>query len=129
MQLRLSMTYVALFAAVLGLASCASKPEQVVVEQPPTVQVISVNTPGVVGAHCFLQAGGMSYPVAAPGRVAVRKSGKAMDVTCFKGEHMVGNTKLSPLCSGDGCGYPANVTIAMVLDSSSMKRDVVHFFP
>ena len=108
-----------------GLSACASAPEKEVCAPGTDLQTVFVNTPGVTGAHCFLQAGAMSYPMAAPGKVAVRRGDAVMDVTCFKGEHMVGNQRVSPVCSG--CGYPENIIVAMSLDQTSMQRNVAKF--
>lgn len=88
-------------------------------------QTISIHTPGTMAANCFVRVDGMSYPVATPGRVQVKPSRTPLDVTCFKGEHMVGNKLVPPSCPN--CDYPSNVSIAMALDSGSMQRNVVMF--
>ncbi len=107
------------FALMLFLSACASK-QEVVVEDNTPWQTISVHTPGVTGANCFLQAGYMSYPMQAPGKVNIRKTQSPMNVTCFKGEHMTGEQKVVPSCPN--CGYPSSVTVAMSLDHNSFER-------
>lgn len=115
------------FLAVLGMtallfiSACSSSPKTVQEDNSPW-QTISVNTPGVTGANCFLQAGAMSYPMQAPGKVNIRKANSPMSVTCFKGEHMLGEQKIAPVCPN--CGYPNSVTIAMSLDDSLFDRNV-----
>lgn len=101
------------------LAACASESVPVAEDRTP-FQTISVLTPGVSGANCFLQSGGMSYPVAAPGKVNVRRSGQAIETTCFKGEHMVGSQRTEALCAA--CDYPESITVVMALDDRSLDR-------
>lgn len=106
------------------LSACSSAPSPVA-SVARDHQLISVQTPGVMGANCFVRVDGMSYPVATPGKVMVKPSREPMDVTCFKGEHMVGNQQVPPACPN--CGYPENVSIAMALDIQSMERNVTIF--
>lgn len=111
----------AALCALLFVAACSSTPQTVQEDRTPW-QTISVQTPGVTGANCFLQAGAMSYPMQAPGKVNVRKANSPMSVTCFKGEHMLGEQKVNPVCPN--CGYPNSVTIAMSLDNTLFERNV-----
>lgn len=107
--------------SIFFLSACSSPPKTVQEDVTPW-QTISINTPGVSGANCFLQAGSMSYPMQAPGKVNVRKANSPMSVTCFKGEHMLGEQKVEPVCPN--CGYPNSVTIAMSLDNNLFDRNV-----
>lgn len=85
-------------------------------------QIISIHTPGVMGANCFAAVNGLSYPVSTPGKISVTPSNDPIDVTCFKGEHMVGNERITPACVN--CVYPASISVAMRLDDASMYTSV-----
>ncbi len=107
-------------------------------ELEKSYQAVSVTTPGVTGANCFLQSGDRSYALATPAVVNIQRSAAVMDVTCFKGEHMVGNEKIRPLTApveaglsvGEtckSCVYPAMISVAMTLDDRSMDRNLTQF--
>ncbi len=122
--------------ALLFLTACAS--DGVPSPEASGYQQVSVTTPGVTGANCFMQSGDRSYSLATPAVVNIQRSSAVMDVTCFKGEHMVGNQKVYPSVAprearvrGEcvSCNYPPSITIAMVLDDKSMERTLTQFDP
>jgi hypothetical protein len=122
--------------SVFLLAACAG--DEVPVYQAAAYQQVSVTTPGVTGAHCFMQSGDRSYSLATPAVVNVQRSSAVMDVTCFKGEHMVGNQKVRPSVAPReegkkaeciSCNYPPLISIAMMLDDRSMDRTLRQFDP
>lgn len=97
-------------------------------------QAINVMTPGVAGAHCFLQAGSASYNVAAGSKVMVRRTAAPLDISCFKGEHMVGRAIARPTVAPreaqamrtcESCLYPETVSVVMALRGSSVERSQV----
>lgn len=100
-------------------------------------QKVTIVTPGTTGANCFVQAGSVSYAVATPGTIHVRKSPDPFDVTCFKGEHLVGNARVNPTIAPReqgkadcvSCLYPETVSVAMALDDASMQRNVRQWAP
>ena len=119
--------------ACLALAACSEKPLNSTVIGTP-YQAISVATPGVTGAHCFLQAGSMSYAVKTPAAVQVRRTPDSLSVTCFKGEHYVGYQAVLPIVApaeaatlkhGEACrtcAYPSSISVMMLLDQRSMDK-------
>lgn len=122
--------------AFLFLSACAG--DDIPSHQASAYQQVSVTTPGVTGANCFMQSGDRSYSLATPAVVNIQRSSAVMDVTCFKGEHMVGNQKIHPSVApreagvrGEcvSCNYPPSITIAMVLDDKSMERTLTQFDP
>jgi hypothetical protein len=112
-----------IFAALL-LASCAGQQTPQLQSGTPGTQDIMVQTLGGSGANCFVQGEGGSYPVISPGIVTVRVGEKPLEITCFKGEHMIGRTTLQPRCK-KVCGYPASASIPMGLDPTSMQREII----
>lgn len=114
----------AIFAALL-LVSCAGQQSAQLQSGAPGTQDILVQTPGASGANCFVQGEGGSYPVISPGMVTVRTGQKPLEVTCFKGEHMVGRTTLAPRCKNKTCGYPASASVTLGLDPTSMQREII----
>ena len=135
------MKITAAFFGLLLLSACAEKAP--VAEYTPTgpYQTINVNTPGVTGANCVVQAGRDSYSVIAPGSLTVRRAPDQMNVACFKGEHMRGQQSVTPMFSSrevqdaemdkvafcKSCTYPSTVTVAMALNSGSMQVTVRQF--
>lgn len=131
----MAFKFASLLACLLLLGACATEETVVMNDAPVQIQKVSVNTPGQVGAHCFLQSGMRSYTMSAPGTVNVYRSRDPMTVTCFKGEHMVGTETVRPTMApreADNapsvdcvtCIYPATVTVAMGLDPSSFERNL-----
>lgn len=132
------MTYKNLVAlcGLLLLSACAHAPEEVTQSQTP-YQAVGVATPGVTGARCFVQSGMASYTLSStPGTVMVRRAPDPLDVTCFKGSHMVGNTVVNPTVAPreakadrrhdcESCLYPENVSVVMALRSSSVEKNNV----
>lgn len=128
-----------LVAGVLSLTACSSTSKVADVPFISPYQIISVNTPGVYGAECSVQTGSRFYSVHAPGSVEVARAPDTMEVTCLKGEHMVGVEKVKPLFSpsdprlysGDcqSCLYPGMVTVAMAIDPHSLQTNVRHWRP
>ncbi len=118
------MRFVPVIFAALLLASCAGQQAPQLQSGTPGTQDIFVQTPGASGANCFAQGEGGSYPVISPGIVTVRAGEKPLEVTCFKGEHMIGRTTLQPRCKS-GCGYPATANIPMGIDPTSMQREII----
>ena len=110
---------------VMLLSACSASGTHHLGSNDAPLQTISIHTPGTMAANCFVRVDGMSYPVATPGRVSVKPSRTPLDVTCFKGEHMVGNKIVPPSCPN--CDYPSNVSIAMALDGGSMQRELTVF--
>lgn len=113
---------------LLALAAC-SKPKINAGLDDDRYQVVSVTTPGQAGAHCFMQSGGRSYAVATPARVNVMRTTAPLDVTCFKGEHLVGTQKIAPSVAraesnaGENCvscRYPGSIVVAMGINPNSL---------
>lgn len=128
----------ALLAALMPLAACGHAGDDLPDISAARVQKVSVNTPGVTGAHCFLHTGGTSYSVSSPGTVNVRPASEPLDVTCFKGPHMMGNTVVQPTIApreaGKGfacrtCSYPENVSVVMALNARSLEKNSVRQWP
>lgn len=113
---------------VLCVAAC-SKPRMNAGLDDGRYQVVSVTTPGQEGAHCFMQSGGRSYSVATPARVNIMRTTDPLDVTCFKGEHLVGTQKVAPSVAqvesnaGEkcvSCRYPGSIVVAMGINPNSL---------
>lgn len=127
---------IALIGIVFILSGCMSGAQKTADDAGRHYQAISVVTPGVTGAHCFLQAGGTSYTTPANSRVMVRRAPDAMDVSCFKGAHMVGHTSVKPtvapreaeriLGSGQECTsciYPESVHVVLAIRPQSVEKN------
>ena len=124
---------------VSGLSACAHENANMVDNDTTAYQLVTVSTPGVTGANCFVQSGMASYIVSgSPGKVMVRRAPDPLDVTCFKGNHMVGNTVVKPTVAPkeaksifnsrqdcESCTYPENVRVVMALKSSSVEKNNV----
>ena len=124
---------------VSGLSACAHENANMVDNDTTAYQLVTVSTPGVTGANCFVQSGMASYTVSgSPGKVMVRRAPDPLDVTCFKGNHMVGNTVVKPTVAPkeaksifnsrqdcESCTYPENVRVVMALKSSSVEKNNV----
>jgi hypothetical protein len=124
---------------VAGLSACAHESANMVDHEKTSYQLVTVSTPGVTGANCFVQSGMASYTVSgSPGKVMVRRAPDPLDVTCFKGSHMVGNTVVKPTVAPkeaksifnsrqdcESCTYPENVRVVMALKSSSVEKNNV----
>lgn len=128
-----------LIVLVLCLGACSTPEPKQDYDDARRYQAVSVMTPGVTGAHCFLQAGDMSYTTAANSRVMVRRASDPMDITCFKGAHMVGNTTVRPTVAPreataghaavcESCRYPENVSIVLALRPSSIEKNNVRIW-
>jgi hypothetical protein len=128
--------FFALIGLVFMLSACAGGGQKEAEDTGRHYQAISVVTPGVTGAHCFLQAGSMSYTTAANSRVMVRRAPDTMDVSCFKGAHMVGHASVKPtvapreaeriLGSGrdcDSCVYPESVHVVLAIRPQSVEKN------
>lgn len=130
----------AAFAALVLLAGCGHAPKETVSDQATSYQAVGVITPGVTGARCFVQSGVASYILAStPGTVMVRRAPDPLDVTCFKGAHMVGNTVVKPTVAPreaktgyaracESCLYPGNVSVVLALRSSSVEKNNVRIW-
>ncbi|MDP2206108.1 MAG: hypothetical protein Q8K65_07355 [Alphaproteobacteria bacterium] len=127
---------IALIGLVFILSGCAGDGQKEAGDTSRHYQAISVVTPGVTGAHCFLQAGSMSYTTAANSRVMVRRAPEAMDVSCFKGAHMVGHTSVKPTVAPreaerilgssrdcDSCVYPESVHVVLAIRPQSVEKN------
>lgn len=125
-----------LIALVFALSGCAGGTQKTADDSARLYQEISVVTPGVTGAHCFLQAGGMSYTAAANSRVVVRRAPQPMDVSCFKGAHMVGHTSVNPTVAPreaerilgggrdcDSCVYPESIRVVLAIRPQSVEKN------
>jgi|GEM_PF-1992154 len=122
-----------------GLSACANQHANTVDHEKAAYQLVTVSTPGVTGASCFVQSGMASYTVSgSPGKVMVRRAPDPLDITCFKGNHMVGNTVVKPTVAPreaksifnsrqdcESCMYPENVSVVMALKSSSVEKNNV----
>jgi len=128
---------IALVALVLCLTACSAAAPKQAENGAGHYQVVSVMTPGVTGAHCFLQAGSMSYTAAANSRVMVRRAPDTMEVSCFKGLHMAGNTTVRPTVAPreaahilgsrgqdcESCLYPENVSVVLSIRPQSVAKN------
>jgi len=126
-----------LIALALCLGACSASAPKQGDDDARYYQSISVMTPGVTGAHCFLQSGSMSYTAAANSRVRVRRAPDTMQVSCFKGPHMVGHASVQPTVApreaarilgsnGQGCDsclYPENVSVVLALRPQSVTKN------
>ncbi len=129
----------AFLAALLLVAGCTNAP-QTASDNVTPYQAVGVATPGVMGARCFVQSGVSSYTLdSTPGTVRVRRAPEPLDVTCFKGAHMVGNTTVRPTVAPreakgtpgrvcESCLYPENVSVVMALRSSSVEKNNVRIW-
>lgn len=127
---------IAALCGALLLASCGHAPETATQSRTP-YQSVGVATPGVMGARCFVQSGMASYTLSStPGTVMVRRAPDPLDVTCFKGSHMVGNTVVNPTVAPreakagrqhdcESCLYPESVSVVMALRASSVEKNNV----
>ncbi|MDY0009836.1 MAG: hypothetical protein RBS08_09025, partial [Bdellovibrionales bacterium] len=125
-------TCILLTGLVFVLSACAGNAPQ---EETATMryQAISVMTPGVTGAHCLLQAGAHSYTTPANSSVTVRRTPDQMDVSCFKGSHMVGHTSVKPTVAPreadnrgracESCQYPESVSVVLAIRASSVEKN------
>jgi hypothetical protein len=126
---------ISLIVLLFALAGCTGAGQKAA-DDTRHYQAISVVTPGVTGAHCFLQAGSASYTTPANSRVMVRRAPDAMDVSCFKGAHMVGHTSVKPtvapreaediLGSGGECNsciYPESVHVVLAIRPQSVEKN------
>ena len=126
-------------AALLLLAACGEYPTPVTESRSP-YQTITVNTPGMEGVSCVVQSGRETYSMTAPGPVTVKRAPYTMEVNCFKGEHMHGQSRAKPnfarkeaervVTTGEpciSCNYPRTVTVAMRIDRESMSDTVTIF--
>lgn len=126
-----------LMALVLCLCACSASVPKQGDDDARYYQSISVMTPGVTGAHCFLQSGSMSYTAAANSRVMVRRAPEMMQVSCFKGSHMAGHASVQPTVAPreasrilgsngqdcDSCRYPESVSVVLALRSQSVEKN------
>ncbi len=122
---------------LLALAGCTSVPPRAT-DNGAGLQPIQIMTPGVTGAHCLLRAGASHYTAAAGSRIMVRRAPDIMQVSCFKGPHMVGHTSVKPTVapreaqqakrgrtSCESCAYPETVSVVLAMRGSSIKRENV----
>lgn len=120
---------------LLALAGCTSAPQSTS-DNSAGLQPMQILTPGVTGAHCLLQAGASNYTAAAGSRIMVRRSPDIMQVSCFKGSHMVGHTSVKPTVAPreaqqakrgrapcESCAYPETVSVVLAMRGSSIKRE------
>ena len=121
--------------AVSLLQGCTSSP-RTADDSARHYQQISVMTPGVIGAHCFLQSGDMTYTAAANTRVMVRRAPDDMAVSCFKGPHMAGHTSVKPTVAPreaarifadrqdcESCAYPESIHVVLALRPQSVEKN------
>ena len=126
--------FIALMAVSL-LQGCMSSPKTTD-DSARHYQQISVMTPGVTGAHCFLQSGGTTYTAAANSRVTVRRAPDDMAVSCFKGPHMAGHTSVKPTVAPreaarifahrqdcESCTYPESIHVVLALRPQSVEKN------
>lgn len=130
----------AVLATLAFLAGCGHAAQRHATENVTPYQAVGVSTPGVTGARCFVQSGVASYTLnSTPGAVMVRRAPDPLDVTCFKGAHMVGNTTVRPTVAPreakasrgqacESCLYPENVSVVMALRSSSVEKKNVRLW-
>lgn len=109
----------------LLLSGCAA---DLPASAPQPHQAVAIITPGQTGANCFIQVGGKHFTVSPPATIQLDRNTAPMDVTCFKGEHMVARQKIVPTYiardkdSGDDCEtcrYPATVNMFFGLNPRS----------
>lgn len=127
-------TSILLTALVFVLSACAGNTPQEG-SSAMRYQAINVMTPGVTGAHCFLKAGAHTYTAPANSSVTVRRTPDQMDVSCFKGSHMVGHTSMKPTVAPreadnrgracESCQYPESVSVVLAIRASSVEKNNV----
>ena len=122
------------------LAGCGHTPQKNTSETATTYQAVGVVTPGVTGARCFVQSGVASYTLdSTPGTVMVRAAPDPLDISCFKGAHMVGHTTVRPTVAPreakvahgqvcESCLYPKSVRVVMALRASSVEKKNVRMW-
>ena len=133
--MRCFLTLPLLLLAVV-LSACSAAPRAAGEDSARHYQQVSVMTPGVTGAHCFLQAGSMSYTAAAGSRVMVRRAPDVMEVSCFKGPHMAGHTSVRPTVAPreaarifadrqdcESCTYPESVHVMLAIRPQSVEKN------
>lgn len=130
----------AALAVLVMAAGCGHAPKETATIPETGYQAVGVVTPGVTGARCFVQSGMTSYTLAStPGTVMVRRAPDPLDVTCFKGAHMVGNAVVKPTVApreakagrGQACAsclYPENVSVVLALRASSVEKNNVRIW-
>ncbi len=112
----------------LLLSSCASA----VVEEPVVVdsfQDISIRTPGVTGAHCFVAFADVSIPLETPTRIRIPRGQENLDISCFKGPHVFGRAVVPARYAQSetdaaeclSCSYPEDIIISMNLRAESLR--------
>lgn len=127
-------SFLCILGCVLGLSACTGAPVKQE-KREVSMQPVQVVTPGVTGAHCFLQAGDKNYTMAAGSRVMVARASDTLKVSCFKGPHMVGHTAVKPTVAPReeahgrdacvSCTYPETVSVAMAMRAGSVRRDKI----
>lgn len=126
--------FIAILAAAT-LQACTAAPKKAE-DSSRHYQQISVMTPGVAGAHCFLQSGDMTYTARANSPVVVRRAPDDMAVSCFKGPHMAGHVSVKPTVAPveaarvfadrqdcESCTYPESISVVLALRPQSVEKN------
>ena len=118
-------------AAVLSLllTGCAS-PAVETAAPFDAYQHISVRTPGIDKANCFVTFGGSSIPVETPARLRVPRSQEPLDISCFKGPHISGHRIVqsrfaaceAAVAECTSCAYPEDVAVTMTIRAESVGQ-------
>jgi len=65
-----------LFSVIITLGGCSHALDK-------SYQMVRVETPGAVGARCYLEAEGIRYPVNTPGEVSVSRTKNDLNIDCL----------------------------------------------
>jgi hypothetical protein len=121
---------VRLNAAVFLLltAGCAAPAVETTAPQN-TYQHISIRTPGVDKANCFVAFGGASIPVETPALLRVPRGQQPLDISCFKGPHVSGHAVVAAQFAASekgvadckSCNYPEDILVPMTIRAESVR--------
>ena len=118
-----------MMAVLMPLTACSQKKPQVAQPVINPYQMVTINTPGVVGAECAMETPTGVYRMTTPGSVRVPRSAGVATVFCKKGKYFVGHKSVKPRISTfeaagkcTACNYPNTITVALSLHSDEMRQ-------
>lgn len=114
---------------ILLLTGCAA-PAVETAAPSDAYQHISVRTPGIEKANCFVAFGGASVPIETPAQLRVQRSQKPLDISCFKGPHVSGRVIVQPMFAEveadvsdcKSCAYPEDIAVVMNIRAESVRQ-------